>query len=618
MNTPCKSLILIPIFCFALGGTQSVEAKTCFIVGQCGGDLEANLANTQNCQELGYTKTSCPAGQTLGGARCGEYWEKCVCDTAEYPWLDSAIVYPYTKTLAPGNTNPSCTDDDGVHYKYKVCQSKFQYTSDIYTVPRYKIYYDATSIMLGCTMDGKYICSGDGIEECKELASQTGDDDLWRFTERFCNRDYYKYDQEEVDAKEEELGASGIFNIGEDCGDSKGDYLSSISCSGSATRPRGETHVDGVWTSNCSDDSKDSDSRYDATVGDVTCHWCYTKTCNDITGGMSLDDCKKGLIYGVNHCVPHETIADCYILKNEMGTCPINLASCPQGYYNSEGDCKTGIGEGLKCVEETISSNSCYKRMSKTCSDYSTSSHTYYDSMGYCAQDLNNKPNNGAGYKCTDVSGTSAVGGLSGCTEMVAKICTDYKYEWDWTNHKTRDYYPLNGGPSNCNYLGYYYELVTDNKPSGDGSVQCRTCKIKSCTTTNSNYHNPNGAGDELGTNGGCGMYSSSNLTYIGYRYCCVPSSSSGGACISISFLNGVPSACGANSNFSYTVQCDGGTKYGSDVTCNDNNANVVINAYGCSSYRVEVSKNGYSYTTQYGGGSVNINGCGTYTVRFQ
>ena len=122
MKNFSKLLFLLPLaFCCIKSNTS--EAKVCFLVGleeQCGRETFAEI---KDCEKLGYsiTEEDCVAqGKTPGGAHCGDYWEKCVCDNSKYPYLETENHEPYILT------GDRCEN----YRQYKVCPPQYKYSGD--------------------------------------------------------------------------------------------------------------------------------------------------------------------------------------------------------------------------------------------------------------------------------------------------------------------------------------------------------------------------------------------------------------------------------------------------------------------------------------------------------
>ena len=333
MKNFSKLLFLLPLaFCCIKSNTS--EAKVCFLVGleeQCGRETFAEI---KDCEKLGYSITEeiCAAqGKTPGGAHCGDYWEKCVCNTSKYPYLETENHEPYILT------GDRCEN----YRQYKVCPNEFKYSgtchekelgkclthnSNGYSPVSAVSYTEHTpcpynSIPSGssCTESYPVDMINFAIIGGNNKKFEATNEEKW--TECSCNRETYPYLREDVDLT--------IFSLDEEnfCIDTTDTtYYGPVDCAGDNIVL--DESVKQYYAKTC-DSAYEYSPENDISLGQTTCHKCTKiKTCSDICSG------KGGVGYSAASCVTaiendtvnycqHQELEGCYCLIGG-GQCPID------------------------------------------------------------------------------------------------------------------------------------------------------------------------------------------------------------------------------------------------------------------------------------------------------
>lgn len=320
MKNFSKLLFLLPLaFCCIKSNTS--EAKVCFLVGleeQCGRETFAEI---KDCEKLGYSITEeiCAAqGKTPGGAHCGDYWEKCVCDPSKFLYLETEDNNPYILT------GDRCDN----YRQYKVCPPEYKYG---------KITYSNWNPLSGVSYTKPTACENNSTpsgNSCKEsypidlidYSMDGGSQERTlitneeKFTTCTCNETNYPYmdnagfNSEYFVLDNECVGTDGISHYG------------SLTCNGAPG-----DNVQTYYGETC-DSNYNFDPANDQIYEGLTCHKCTKKaTCSEICSakggvGYTAGDCVAQIQNGANsgkYCQKQDAPEGCYCLISG-GTCPIN------------------------------------------------------------------------------------------------------------------------------------------------------------------------------------------------------------------------------------------------------------------------------------------------------
>ena len=136
------------LFLLAFGAVAAVasyaHAKTCFIVGNCGGGSndKEQVGETKDCMQLGYRYVDRAARsgtnelrcyvsegkEKFAGQSCGGYHEKCVCNENYYPFKVDSNNGLYHSDNKKYVISDNCRFNTSL-YHVKVCNEKYKYTT---------------------------------------------------------------------------------------------------------------------------------------------------------------------------------------------------------------------------------------------------------------------------------------------------------------------------------------------------------------------------------------------------------------------------------------------------------------------------------------------------------